>query len=253
MIREPEHGPSTKPPDPRSASEVDARTVERIRRRLLSWGRSNFQHYVWREETDPWLSLAAEILLQRTRARQVEPVFEDFRQWFPTAESLVSAGQEAARYMMSRLGLYWRGDLLYSVARAVSERGGVPPEDPLELRKLTGVGPYTAAAWLSLHRGKRAVIVDSNIARWLSRVTGRPYQKDPRHIHWILELADRLTPRRAFREYNYAVLDFTMHVCTVRAPRCDQCPVRPDCDYGRHSVPSRGRPSPALTSDPAGG
>lgn len=208
---------------------------------MLAWGRANFAHYAWRDETDPWLSLAAEVLLQRTRARQVEPVFQELQERYPTAKSLVQAGREAVHSLMLRLGLYWRGELLYSIAVAVSDRGGVPPDEPSELRKLTGVGPYTSAAWLSLHRGKRAVIVDSNVARWLSRVTSRPYQKDPRHVHWVLELADRLTPRRAFRDYNYAVLDFTMQICTVRIPRCPECPMRRDCAFGRHATAAKRR------------
>jgi A/G-specific adenine glycosylase len=108
----------------------------------------------------------------------------------------------------------------------------MPPETMAELLMLPGVGMYTAAAWLSLHRGKRAVIIDANVARWLSRLTGLPYNRDPRHVRWVQELADHLTPRRAFRDYNYAVLDFTMSVCAPR-PRCDVCPVLSDCWYGR--------------------
>jgi A/G-specific adenine glycosylase len=134
---------------------------------------------------------------------------------------------------MRTLGLYWRGQLLYATAVAVVARGGAPPHDLVSLRALPGVGPYTAGAWLSLHRGKRATIVDSNVARWLARMTGRTYPKDPRHVRWVNELAERLTPQRAFREYNHAVLDFTMIICTPRLPRCSECPLRPDCFYGQ--------------------
>lgn len=205
--------------------------VARIRRQLLRWSKTNSAAFPWRDETDPWLSLAAEILLQRTRATQVEPVYRDFRAKYPTAASLVTAGPGAAREFTARLGLHWRGDLLYRAAQAVSD-GGAPPESIDELRRIPGVGPYTAAAWLSLHRGKRAVIVDANVSRWLGRMTGLPYERDPRHVRWVNELADGLTPKRAFRTYNYAVLDFTMKVCTPRAPRCHECPLRRDCRYG---------------------
>jgi A/G-specific adenine glycosylase len=84
-----------------------------------------------------------------------------------------------------------------------------------------------------MHRWHRAVIVDANVSRWLSRMTGNPYQRDPRHVRWINELADRLTPRRVFRDYNYAVLDFTLTVCTPRNPACQICPLRRDCSYGQ--------------------
>lgn len=213
---------------------IDGKTVATIRRRLPRWSKVHPADFPWRNETDPWLSLAAEILLQRTRASQVAPVFREFRSKYPTAASLVAAGPGAAREFTSRLGLHWRGELLYRAAIAVNDAGGAPPESDADLRRIPGVGPYTAAAWLSLHRNKRAVIVDANVSRWLSRMTGRPYERDPRHIRWVNELADCLTPKRAFRDYNYAVLDFTMTVCTPRAPRCGDCPIRRYCWYGRN-------------------
>ena len=84
----------------------DCIPVRAIQRRVLAWGRKNYQHYDWREETDPWLTLVAEFLLQRTRARQVERVFRDFRSRYPTAASLVEAGPDAARRLLDNLGLY---------------------------------------------------------------------------------------------------------------------------------------------------
>ncbi|MGH2533170.1 MAG: hypothetical protein ACRDJW_12800 [Thermomicrobiales bacterium] len=212
--------------------ELSEQAIRRVRRRLLSWGRVHYHDYIWRTEPDPWLTLVAEFLLQRTRSSQVEPIFRDFCTRYPTAADLVRAGPEAAHAVTKGLGIHWRGPLLYRLAVAVAKNGGIPPESLDQLGQFTGVGPYTAAAWLSLHRGKRAVIVDSNVFRWLGRMTGRPYQRDPRHMHWVNDLADRLTPRRAFRDYNYAVLDFTMSVCTPRDPRCAECPLRSDCAFG---------------------
>lgn len=211
--------------------------LAQVRRRLLRWGRAHFQEYLWRQETDPWLTLVAEILLQRTRASQVEPVFREVCYRYPTALALVRAGPAAVREITDKVGLHWRGDLLYRVAQSVHENGGKPPEEMVDLRRLPGVGMYTAAAWLSLHRGKRAAMVDSNVARWLSRMTGKPYPRDPRHVDWVQNLADCLTPKRSFRDYNYAVLDFTMAICTPRSPRCGECPVRQFCWYGSSNSP----------------
>lgn len=219
--------------------------VTRIRRRVLGWGRRNYQVYAWRSEHDPWLTLVVEMLLQRTRAAQVESVFHEFRERFPTARRFVEAGEIAASDVTRKLGLHFRAAHIYAVAQATVELGGRPPKRLDKLRTMTGIGPYTAAAWLSLHQGSRAVIVDANIARWLSRLTGLPYERDPRHVHWVNKLADQLTPKRAFRDYNYAVLDFTMLICTVRKPRCDACPLRPMCAYGALTR-MRTEPSPRL-------
>lgn len=218
------------------SSFYDEKRVAAIRRRLLRWHESGSKSFPWRDEGDPWLTLAAEFMLQRTRASQVEPVFLAFREQYPTANALVAAGPAAARQLTDRLGLYWRGDLLFRAAVAIAENGGVPPDDSPSLRRIPGIGPYTAAAWLSLHRNRRAVLVDANVSRWLSRMTGLPYERDPRHVRWVNELADRLTPKRAFRRYNYAVLDFTMSICTPRSPRCDECPIWQYCEYGRRST-----------------
>jgi A/G-specific adenine glycosylase len=210
---------------------LDDKTVRQVRQRLLRWGRANFHSYPWRDESDPWLTLVAEFLLQRTRASQVEAVFLECRERFPTPEALVQAGSAAAATLTDRLGLHRRGPMLMDIARAVISDG--LPQNMEELERLPGVGTYTAAAWLSLHRGQRAVIVDANVARWLSRMTGMPYNRDPRHVRWVKALADRLTPKRVFRDYNYATLDFTMNVCQLRVPRCGVCPVRGACLKGR--------------------
>jgi A/G-specific adenine glycosylase len=191
------------------------------------------------------LSFLAEFLLQRTKASQVEPVFLSIRERFPTAGSLAMGGLPAVNQLTRKLGLHWRGPLLLRIAEAVADLGGIPPDTPDELRKLTGVGMYTTAAWLSLHRGKRLAIIDANVARWLSRLTDLPYNRDPRHVQWVKDLADRLTPRRAFREFNYAVLDFTMRICVPRNPRCDACPLQSECRYAR-----RGRPRLPTTVRP---
>lgn len=220
-----------------SISDTSSRQwCKAVRRRLLRWGRQHYQPYAWRSETSPWLSLAAEIMLQRTRAQQVEPVYLELRSHYPTAADLVRAGEEATAQITARIGLHWRGHLLYEAAKAVSEAGGIPPDSLPQLKQLPGVGPYTRGAWLSMYRGIRAPIIDANIARWLARMVGKPCPRDPRHVKWVNELSESLTPSRAFRDYNYAVLDFTMMICTSRQPHCPECPLRKYCEYGRHNI-----------------
>lgn len=206
---------------------VDAAWIREVRERVLRWGRRNFAKYPWRDDHDPWLTLIAELLLQRTRAAQVLSVYEAFRARYPTPRQMLRSGRRGVRSLTARVGLHARGETLLALARIFEESG--PPADREQLRAVTGVGAYTAAAWLSLHRNQREAIVDSNVFRWLARMVGQPYQRDPRGVRWVNALADRLTPKRAFRDFNYAVLDFTMTICTPRQPACERCPVVTFC------------------------
>jgi len=214
------------------AGSLDPEAVVRTRRRLLRWGRANFRSFPWRHEQNEWLALAAEILLQRTRATQVQAAFPAFKASY-AAPALLLEARENADEITRHLGLHGRVEVLVEVAGEIVRRGGSIPTCLETLCKMKGIGPYTAAAYLSLHRGKRAAIVDVNIGRWLSRMTGRRSERDPRSVKWLHALADELTPRRAFKDYNYAALDFSMTVCTADRPRCQQCPLVSDCVYGR--------------------
>lgn len=204
----------------------------RISRAVRRWGSRNLADYPWRRESEPWLQLTAEILLQRTRASTVSVVFEQFRDEYPTPSDLAGGSTEDLERVIGSLGLRWRIPLLIELAKEISASSGRIPEDLTSLLKLPGVGPYAAAAYLSLHRGKRAVIIDANVVRWLCRLTGAEMDGETRRKRWVIELADRLTPIRAFRDYNYGVLDFTMSVC-ANMPTCHACSLAPMCDYGR--------------------
>ena len=215
-----------------TTQELTERQVQNIRRRLLYWGRRNYQEYPWRMDTDAWLTFVAELFLQRTQARQVRGVYEEFKKRYPTPSALLGADPNEASLLVQKLGLGFRLGLLRDIAAGTVAHGGDLPEEMEELTRLRGVGTYTAAAWLSLHRGKRAVLIDSNVVRWLGRMTGNRYNRDPRGVSWVGDLAERLTPPRTFQEYNYAVLDFTMKICTPRSPDCGHCPNLVDCRYG---------------------
>lgn len=124
---------------------------------------------------------------------------------------------------------------MIKMAAEVAQQGG-PPETLSGLVELPGVGPYAAAAYLSFHRNKRAVIIDSNVVRLLSRVFGFAANREIRRKPWLFELADSLTPRRAFRDYNYAVLDLAMRVCRTK-PLCGACPIASrGCEFARQAL-----------------
>lgn len=210
--------------------------VRRIRRRILKWGRANFRPYPWRNPAEPWHGLIAELLLQRTRATNAVSVYQLFINSYPNPGDLARAPVKEIEKIIFPLGLRWRAPLLKKLGEELNRLGGTPPSSLDLLLELPGVGPYAAAAWLSFHGGRRGVIVDANVVRWICRMVGRKCDAETRRKRWLIQLADRLTPSHGSAEYNYAVLDFTMEICATR-PKCVICPVGPRlCAYGKKAL-----------------
>lgn len=208
-------------------------TIVEIRKHLLTWGKEHNKNYPWRNPGHPWHGLIAEILLQRTKANNVIPVYEAFIRRFPTIKSLAEASEDDIEAIIYPLGLRWRVPLLKKLGEQLAQGHGEIPSTVEELLKLSGVGSYVAAAWLSFHGGGRSVIIDANIVRWLCRLVDQPMDGETRRKKWLITLAERFTPQGSSKEYNYAALDFSMEICTA-TPKCEQCPFGPAlCLYRR--------------------
>lgn len=196
--------------------------TKQIQSRILVWGRGNYQDYPWRDIDDPWLALLAEVLLQRTNARHVARYYDDVCKALPDHLAVLNASKTKLEKLAGKFGLKRRVKTLIELAQYVDYLDYYP--DQLEdLTNIYGIGHYTASAYLSLHMNIRAVLLDANIARWLSRMQGKEKPVDIRRNKELWSLADRLTPTKKFKEYNYAVLDFTMLICKPRKPECPKC------------------------------
>ena len=208
-------------------------SVRSLRKSLLRWGGENFPPYAWRSAASHWHGLIAEILLQRTKVASVIGVYARFTAAYPAPADLARASVDEIGAIIYPLGLKWRAPLLKQLGERLAERGGSVPETLPELLALPAVGPYAAAAYLSFHLNRRAVLIDANVVRWLCRMVDRPMHGETRREKWLIELADSLTPQRHAKAYNYAILDFSMQICAAR-PKCEECPVGPKyCAYGR--------------------
>lgn len=209
----------------------------RLRQSLVGWWRrtpSNRRSFPWRRPRLPaYRALVTEVLLQRTRAEAVAEAFEPFFIDFPDAVALSRARESRIRRAIRPLGLHWRARTLKAMGRRVSR--GVP-EDMASLVELPGVGPYAAGAFLSLHRGHRAVIPDSNVARILGRVLGFEVGPETRRRRAFLAICDALTPRTGFHDFNYGLLDLGREVCLPRAPKCPECPLEQHCSFARRGA-----------------
>lgn len=198
---------------------------------LIWWGKSNYVSFPWRKKQSQFHSLVAEILLQRTRAQQVVPVFKKFKKRFSSIKNLAISSREEVKKIITPLGLHWRAKWLHILGvHLFNEKHSRIPDNIDELKKLPGVGPYAASAYLSLHRKIRAPIIDSNVVRFYSRYFGFDSGPETRRARWLHELAERITPALNFTEFNYAVLDFTRVICKPK-PICENCIFINECYY----------------------
>lgn len=196
-----------------------------FRNEIIRWGRENFADYPWRGLNNPWHSLVAEIMLQRTNAGQVVPSFLEFVQKYPDPESYLADNNPR---VFSRLGLPQREESLRQLAQQL-----VNSQIPIEkehLLSLPAIGDYIAAAFRSLHMGEKDYIIDSNVVRLYGRFFGFETHAETRRKKWFIRLADELTPAIEHQAYNYGLLDFTREICRPR-PRCHICPLSEKCHY----------------------
>ena len=141
--------------------------------------------------------------------------------------------------LIGPLGLRWRVRFLVELAREIAVRKGRIPKEQSQLEALPGVGPYAAAATLSLHSGVRATPIDANIVRVLCRIVDAPWDPETRRRPWIQKLADHLVPEHEHRDFNYALIDIAMTHCTARRPNCGECPLAHLCEIGRRTTSPR--------------
>jgi A/G-specific adenine glycosylase len=194
------------------------------------------QHYVdksrvlpWRSRPgsappDPYRVWLSEVMLQQTTVAAVIPRFERFLARWPTLEALAGAADEDILSEWAGLGYYARARNLIACAREVVRRGGFPDTET-ELRKLPGIGDYTAAAIAAIAFGRRAVVVDSNVERVVARLNGLERPSKPE----LRAAADALTPEANSGDFAQAMMDLGATICRPRAPLCGDCPLREQC------------------------
>src|SRR6059036_2398953 len=234
-------------------------------RKLLAWWARAARDLPWRKTRDPYRVLVSEFMLQQTQVSRVAEYYPRFLERFPDLGSLARAPARAVREAWDGLGYYARARNLHALARRVAGRGeagrgvtgrGVAklPEDPQELVKLPGIGPYTAGDVASFAYEKPVPAVDTNVARVIRRVfigergagsgprrpkpnaRTAPSGTAPRSpLPQIRELARALVPRDGKRawKFNQAVMELGALVCVARKPKCPECPVRSECKTGR--------------------
>lgn len=201
---------------------------------LLDWYDRHRRHLPWRAapgapRPDPYAVWLSEIMLQQTTVAAVKPYFATFIANWPTVAALATADEADVMTAWAGLGYYARARNLIACARAVTNgHDGRFPDTEQGLRALPGVGDYTAAAVAAIAFGRRAVVIDANVARVTARLfafetpmpAGRP---------GLFRLADKITPGDRAGDFAQAMMDLGATICTSRSPNCLICPLSAHC------------------------
>ena len=206
---------------------------------LLTWYDINARELPWRIPPlvskagvlpNPYYIWMSEVMLQQTTVAAVKEYFLKFVALWPTVFDMANAKDEDVMAAWAGLGYYARARNLLKCARVIKNQyDGKFPSNEKDLLSLPGIGPYTAAAIMSIAFNKKAIVLDGNIERVMSRIYAvqEPLPASKKAL-WLL--ASDLTPENRCGDYAQAVMDLGATICTPRKPKCSICPWNYNCE-----------------------
>jgi A/G-specific adenine glycosylase len=235
------------PRTPRALPLPDPAARRWFRRQLLSWYRRHGRALPWRETRDPYHILVSEVMLQQTQVDRVLPKYHEWLARYPSFAALADAPEHDVVKTWYPLGYNIRPRRLHAIARdAVSRFDGQLPDDEDTLLSFKGIGAYTAGAVRSFAFGKRAAILDTNVARVLFRVfVGKGAAGAHAMRQHLWKVSWTVLPHRHVFDFNQALMDFGATACSARAPLCEGCPMASRCRAYPFTPPARATRRPA--------
>jgi A/G-specific adenine glycosylase len=202
-----------------------------LQQQLLAWFRVNRRDLPWRETRDPYRILVSEVMLQQTQVDRVIPYYQAFLERFPSVAALAAAPTAEVIRVWAGLGYNRRAVNLQRTAQYVAtELDGQFPSTVDELRKLPGIGPYTAGAIACFAFEKDVAFLDTNMRRvlhrfWFGVDVPAPHATD----RMVTSIAGAAIPQDNGWEWNQALIEFGALQCTARKPACVICPLQSHC------------------------
>jgi len=221
---------------PRTSEMIPAAELPAFQSRLLAWFAGAKRDLDWRRTSDPYHVWISEIMLQQTRVATVLPYYRRFLTQFPSVDALARARPDVVLRYWAGLGYYSRARNLHRAAKEiVAQHEGNFPKRLEEALALPGIGPYTAAAVLSIAYGEPHAVLDGNVARVLARLGAiRGELRQPITWRELADAANALLPAQGTHDagpgdWNQAMMELGATLCTPRAPQCGGCPVARWC------------------------
>jgi A/G-specific adenine glycosylase len=199
---------------------------------VCAWFRREARDLPWRRRRTGYTALVAEAMLQQTQVGRVVEQYRGFVRRFPSVRRLAEAREQEVLAEWRGMGYYRRARNLHAAAKViVREYRGLVPRTAEQLRRLPGVGRYTAASIASIVYGERVSLVDGNVLRVLARLDGRAGRVQGRElVAWAWERAGELVDSaESPGTLNEGLMELGAVVCTPRNPRCEDCPVARNC------------------------
>lgn len=225
-------------------------TKENLSKLLLQWYKSQGRDLPWRikggAHPDPYVILVSEFMLQQTGVKTVIPYFERFMKRFPSIHDLATATEEEVYFCWQGLGYYTRARSLHTTAKIICEKyAGNFPSQKSDVLKLKGIGPYTAASFLSLALNQPETVIDGNVIRVICRMyhLTLPISEIMEDIR---QKAEALTDMEHPADYASAIMDLGAMICTPKNPQCLLCPWQKFCQskdcLNLEEIPQRHKP-----------
>jgi len=209
-------------------------------KKIMDWYQANHRNLPWRKTTEPYKIWLSEIILQQTRVAQGLPYYERFVGAFPDVLDLAKAPVQKVLRLWQGLGYYTRARNLHRCAKlVVRDFEGHFPNSFEGLKKLPGIGPYTAAAIASIAFREPVGVVDGNVFRVLARIFG--IDKDiasDAGKKYFFSLANELLDEAHPDIFNQAVMEFGALHCLPKNPKCDGCTFSKQCEANQKDLQS---------------
>lgn len=205
-------------------------SVEAMRNDLIQWWKQHGRQFPWRETENPYNILIAEVLLHRTKANQVIPVYELLINKFPDIFTITKSNEDELLKILYPIGLHWRSKLLYTTLEQIIKKySGTVPEDFNELVSLPGISHYIASALRCFAFGHPDVLLDTNTVRIAGRIIGLAINDGSRRSNTFRNVLELLIDKQKPREFNWALIDLAAVVCKARQPDHNSCPLKNYC------------------------
>lgn len=200
--------------------------TDNLRKRIFQWYRGFKRSLPWRSTDNPYKIWISEIMLQQTTVNTVIPYYSKWIQSFPDIKTLSKAPLQKVLKAWEGLGYYQRARNIHKTALILTKRfdGKLPPSYK-ELLRLPGIGPYTAAAIMSIAFGKRFKVLDANVKRLCVRLLCQKKIQEKK----ILVFLEELLPKRDIGTFNQALMELGALICRPQKPTCPLCPLSDFC------------------------